>query len=133
MTEQKNLILAIAVSVAILVGWDHFYVPKHPPAPPSQEQSVPTPSATPGSQSPAATTPPQVPAQPVAAAPSVSPEEMRAKALAAAPRIHIATPSLSGSLSPIGARLDDLSLVNYHETPDPSSPEILSALEKLRH
>ena len=44
--------------------------------------------------------------------------------LAEAPRVNIATPRLNGSIDLAGARLDDLTLVNYHETTDPNSPEI---------
>jgi YidC/Oxa1 family membrane protein insertase len=39
--------------------------------------------------------------------------------------VHIETPSLSGSISLKGGRIDDLSLVKYRETVDPSSPPIV--------
>lgn len=48
----------------------------------------------------------------------------RAAALAAAPRIRVNTPRLHGSISLLGGRVDDLTLVDYHETIDPNSPEI---------
>src|SRR5260370_27799343 len=41
------------------------------------------------------------------------------------PRVRIETPSLSGSISLKGGRIDDLSLVKYRETVDPSSPPIV--------
>ena len=34
------------------------------------------------------------------------------------------TPRLHGSIDLLGARLDDLTLANYHETVDPKSPEV---------
>ena len=64
-----------------------------------------------------------------AAVPSVTtpdPDAMvtREEALAESARVNINTPSLHGSVSLTGARLDDLTLVKYHETVDPSSPEV---------
>ena len=44
--------------------------------------------------------------------------------LAEAPRIEIKTPKVAGSIALIGARLDDLTLVDYNETADPKSPKI---------
>ena len=41
------------------------------------------------------------------------------------PRVKIDTPRLSGSISLKGARIDDLSLVQFRETVDPSSPAIV--------
>src|SRR5215468_2169999 len=49
----------------------------------------------------------------------------RDAALAASPRVRIETPSLSGSISLRGARIDDLSLLKYRETVDPNSPPIV--------
>ena len=46
-------------------------------------------------------------------------------AIASAPRIKIDTPRLSGSISLKGARIDDLSLVQFRETVDPASPAIV--------
>jgi YidC/Oxa1 family membrane protein insertase len=61
-----------------------------------------------------------------AAAPklAVPAEVTRAQALAASPRVPIATPSLKGSISLRGARLDDLFLVKYSQTTDKGSPPV---------
>ena len=59
--------------------------------------------------------------QPAAAAPVVS----RDTAIAASPRIKIDTPRVIGSISLKGARIDDLSLVQFRETVDPKSPAIV--------
>ena len=59
--------------------------------------------------------------QPASAGPIVS----RDTAIAASPRIKIDTPRLSGSISLKGARIDDLSLVQFRETVDPTSPAIV--------
>src|SRR5438874_4058560 len=61
------------------------------------------------------------PAQPASAAPAVS----RDSAVAATPRLKIDTPRLIGSISLKGARIDDLSLVQFREPVDPTSPAIV--------
>ena len=48
----------------------------------------------------------------------------RDAAIAASPRVKIDTPGLIGTISLKGARIDDLSLVKFRETVDPSSPAI---------
>jgi len=49
----------------------------------------------------------------------------RQAVLGQAPRIKITSPRLHGSISLIGGRLDDLTFADYHERPDPRSPEIV--------
>jgi YidC/Oxa1 family membrane protein insertase len=49
----------------------------------------------------------------------------REAALAASQRVAIETPSLSGSISLKGGRIDDVVLSKYHETVDPKSPNIV--------
>jgi YidC/Oxa1 family membrane protein insertase len=89
------------------------------------------PAPQPGGTTPPATTPQtgvapapsaSTPAtnQPASAAP-VS----RDAAIASTPRVKIDTPRLSGSISLKGARIDDLSLLQFRETVDPSSPPIV--------
>jgi YidC/Oxa1 family membrane protein insertase len=46
------------------------------------------------------------------------------EAVANAPRLTISTPKLNGSISMLGARIDDLSLNTYRETLDANSPEV---------
>lgn len=48
----------------------------------------------------------------------------RAEAVARSPRVAIDTPFLSGSISLVGGRLDDLFLKTYRETVDPRSPPV---------
>ena len=49
----------------------------------------------------------------------------REVAIAAAPRIKIETPRVSGSISLKGARIDDLALIQFRDTVDPKSPAIV--------
>ncbi|WP_293900611.1 membrane protein insertase YidC [Phenylobacterium sp.] len=58
------------------------------------------------------------------AQPLVPPALTRQAAVAASPRVPIATPSLKGSLSLRGARIDDLYLTGYRETLDKTSPPV---------
>ena len=107
--DQKNLFTAIIVSIAILLGWQLFvarYLPKPPPEPVQTEQTQPTTATAPsGAGAPA------VPAPPPAA-------------LVNAPRLKIAAPAVRGSMSLLGARLDDVVLNDYRETIAPNSPNV---------
>jgi len=58
------------------------------------------------------------------AAPTVPIAVTRQAAIAASPRVPIATPALKGSLSLKGGRIDDLYLVKYRETLDKNSPPV---------
>ncbi len=137
--QQRNLFIAIALSLVILFVFQFFLAP-HPTQQPQQQaqQQVPAPGApvpaqgaqapAPGQQAPA----PQPSAQqaPSRAAPGMTgtpPASFapRAEVLAQSPRITVANPRLAGSIDLTGARLDDLTLVKYHETVDPKSPEIV--------
>ena len=61
-----------------------------------------------------------------AGAPSLTapPAVTRAAALAASVRVPVSTPSLKGSISLRGARLDDLFLVKFRQTTDKNSPPV---------
>src|SRR3954467_4476620 len=131
MTDQKNTILAIVLSALVLIGWQIFFglpqVEKQKQIAQQQAQEraqQPAPTTTqPGTapQQPPSTAP-QAPGQPTAAP---GQPMTREAALAASPRVRIETPSLAGSLSLKGARIDDLSLIKYRETVDPRSPPIV--------
>jgi YidC/Oxa1 family membrane protein insertase len=127
--DNKNLILAIALSVVVLLGWNYFYgVPqmeRQRQAQTTGQQSAsqpgsavpPTPSQAGGPSVPAPGTVPQA-----ASAPVVEPREA---ALQRSPRVRIETPAIAGSIALKGGRIDDVSLKNYHETVDRRSPNIV--------
>ncbi|WP_114394951.1 membrane protein insertase YidC [Oleisolibacter albus] len=127
MTDQKNLILAIVISVAILFGF-HFFVEL--PRQKAQQENLArqqalsgetiTP-AEPGTAPPPAPTTPGVDAAAIAQAPLRS----RDAVLGESGRVTINTPRLHGSINLKGGRLDDLTLANYNVTPDPKSPEVV--------
>jgi len=113
MTDQRNLLLAIVLSIAILLGFQFLYEgPKVQQRQAEQarqtEQTVNVPAPT--AQAPEA--------------PKDRPQ-LLAEQFAAGTRVKIATPSLHGSVNLLGGRIDDLTLANYHVTPDPKSPEIV--------
>ncbi len=119
--QQKNLILAITLSMAVVFGWQYFYA--GPKMKDEQErlkrlqaQSQST-SATPGGTAVGA--PGQV-AVPGAIAPAAA--LTREQALATSPRVAIDTPLLKGSIALKGARIDDVALAKYRETVKPDSP-----------
>src|SRR5690242_13920803 len=134
MTDNKNTILAIALSALVLIAWQYFYGIPHEKARQEQlqQQQLKQTAQTPAAQTaqPNQPTQPVQPTQPAGAAPQVpgaaqtaAPASIsRADALAASPRVAIDTPSLKGSIALKGGRIDDLALVKYHETVDPKSP-----------
>jgi YidC/Oxa1 family membrane protein insertase len=104
MTENRNLILTIVLTGAILLGWQYLWPAKAPirPVAPTTLSAVETPQ-------PASMT---------------APPENKMVSLMAAPRVKIQNSQIAGSLALTGARLDDVSLLKYQETVDPSSPNI---------
>src|SRR5437764_1027027 len=126
--EQKNLLLAIVLSVGILIGFQFLFEKLRPPVPPPSP-AVPTRTA-PATPSPGTAAPGVTPGGPgttapatgTAAAPGV---ETREQAIAEQPRVRINTPRLHGSVALTGGRIDDLTLATYHETVDPKSPEVV--------
>ncbi|CUW37753.1 putative Membrane protein insertase YidC [Magnetospirillum sp. XM-1] len=124
MNDQRNLFVAIAISVAILIGWQYFF-PSKQPEPVAQSQSADankTASSPANAPTPAnAASPAQVPGTPAAA---VQTGASRGDALAKSRRIAIQTPSMHGSIALTGARIDDITLVKYRETPAADAREI---------
>src|SRR5271156_833568 len=122
--EQRNLLIAIVLSVGILIAFQFVFERIRPAQPPGLTPGAPvTAPATPSTASrPAAS------AQGTAtSAPGVAPAqsaETREAVIAEQPRVKIDTPRLHGSINLLGGRLDNLTLANYHETVDPKSPEV---------
>lgn len=112
MEEQnnKNLILAMVLSAAVMIVWFIFFPPPEPPATavPSQTASeVAAPATAPAAGPTSAVTDPSTVTE-----------------VAEAPRLKIDTPTLAGTISLVGARIDDLQLKGYRETLAPNSPEV---------
>jgi YidC/Oxa1 family membrane protein insertase len=123
--EQRNLLIAIVLSVGILMAFQFIFERMRPPQPPpgltpGTPVTASAPPSTQGGSAPAQGVAPNAPG----AAPVHAPESREA-AIAGQPRIKIDTPRLHGSINLVGARLDDLTLAKYHETVDPKSPEVV--------
>src|SRR5579875_1902005 len=104
--EQRNLLIAIVLSIAILIAFQFVYERLYPPAPLHH-----------------------APATAPAQRPAVGPSGVRippapAASIAGQPRIAIDTPALHGSIALAGARFDNLALTKYHVTVDPKSPHV---------
>ena len=111
--DQKRLFLAIAISVAILLIFQVLIAP-HLAQPPHPGQTPPQQTATQQS-------PPPAQAQGPAGAPTSTAAHAVPKQV---PRVKIAAHRVSGSISLLGARLDDLVLTDYRETLAPDSPKV---------
>ena len=112
MNDSKNLILAVALSALVLLGWswaaNRFFPTANPPATKMEngkQQSLPQPQAQPATVRPKAL-------------------RNRAQVLASTPRIRIQTPSLQGSINLKGAQIDDLTLVRQRQTIAKNSPPV---------
>lgn len=129
MENSRNFLIAMALSIAVLIGWQFFVIHPRSEAQRQLEQSQQATLQTPTTPAGTAQDPAVSPAGRESVVPtSQSPEvtgQTRDAALAASPRIPIDTPAVSGSINLQGARLDDLRLKGYHETVDDSSPTIV--------
>jgi YidC/Oxa1 family membrane protein insertase len=123
--EQRNLLIAIVLSVGILIAFQFAFERMRPAQPPGMNPGTPTTETT----TPSTASRPAPPAQGTSTtAPGAAPlqaAETRETAITEQPRVKINTPRLHGSINLLGARLDDLTLANYHETVDPKSPEVV--------
>jgi YidC/Oxa1 family membrane protein insertase len=138
--NNKNFIMAIALSIAVLLGWQYFYngpktqerealkqqqAQQKKQAPPSQQSPSPAPAPSAADGSPPK---PTGDAAPIAAGlPDAAPTPQgtdRKSALAKSERLSIETPKLKGSLSLSGARIDDLVMTKYRVEANPSSAAV---------
>ena len=117
MTDQKNTLLAIVLSLIVLVGWQYFFglgqVRQQPQNATQTQQGQQVPGSSPNG-------PLAVPGQ----ANTIAPKITRAEALKKSARVAVETPNIKGSIALKGGRIDDVLLTHYHETIDPHSPLI---------
>ena len=108
--DNRRLFLAIAISLAILLGFQYL-LPRQNVA---QQRQI---AATVTKNSPSGTNPVSSPL-----GSSAVPQTPAAPLPANVPRLRIVAPRLEGSVDLLGARLDQLVLRDYHETVSTSSP-----------
>ncbi|WP_207140753.1 membrane protein insertase YidC [Roseibium aggregatum] len=131
MSENRNTILAIVLSLIVLLGWQYFVagpqLERQQAELQAQQEDAEAARQAAGGANPDAPRPSTASgtSAPSLAAGGAVTFESRKQAVAASERVSIDTPLLSGSLNLTGARLDDLRLKDYHETVDKSSPTIV--------
>jgi len=132
MTDNRNTIIAVILSGLVLIAWQYFYnVPQMEKQRAAQQAQAELQKSQSPSQASPSQASPSSPPPPAGSAPSAVPTAAapaaigRDSAIAATARVKIDTPRLSGSISLKGARIDDLSLVQYRETVNPASPAIV--------
>ena len=128
LSEQRNLVVAIVLSLAVLVGFQYFYeVPRverqeaeeaaRRAATGTEETVMPAPATGRGAETLPAGAAPTAPA-------TVGESENRSSALARSPRLPIRNARVHGSLPVVGRRIDDLILNDYKVTLAKDSPDI---------
>jgi YidC/Oxa1 family membrane protein insertase len=116
MSENRNLVLAMVLSLAVYLGWTYFVSgPQMKTEQAKRAHAAEVAKVQSGAAAPGA---PQAAAQ-------VAHLSLADALKRGGPRIAIQTPSVDGTLLLKGARLDDLRLKNYRETVDKKSPEIV--------
>ena len=107
--DQKRLILAIAISVAILLGFQLLVRPQLPHLPAQLATETPAANTSRADGNPGT---------PVA----ISPGAVGRAVPKNVPRIQISANRVRGSISLLGGRIDDLVLTDYRETLEANSP-----------
>jgi YidC/Oxa1 family membrane protein insertase len=108
--DQKRLFLAIAISLAIVLGFQWLVAPHlaKPPARTAQTDQTPAKTAV-------------TPAEGSAGSAAASAAQPVPKNV---PRVKIVGQRVEGSVSLLGGRIDDLILTDYRETLAPDSPDV---------
>jgi YidC/Oxa1 family membrane protein insertase len=112
LSDNRNMLLAIVLSVIVLLGWsilsERFFPTASEPSTKfenGKQVALPKPQADPTADAPAAI-------------------RSRTAVLRETPRVAIYTPSLKGSINLRGARIDDLVLVRHRQDLAANSPPI---------
>jgi len=125
LTDRRNLILTVVLSLLVLFGWtwmsDRYFPQSKRAAPTATITGRNTPNA-PTSATPSDTAPVAAGSVPAGAAPTGTRD--RIAVLSETPRVQIATPLLAGSVNLHGARIDDLVMTTQRETIAKDSPPV---------
>lgn len=134
--DNRNMLLAIVLSVIVFVAWTYFYAAPQAEREAQQraameerlqQQQQLGEAARPNLPLPGdAATSPGAPATDIPSMPGMpGMPASREAVLAQSPRVIVDTPSKVGSINLRGGRIDDLVLRDYRETVDPDSPNIV--------
>jgi len=113
--ESRNTVIFLVCAVVLFFVYNMFVLE---PAAKRRQAEAAHQAAVAQAQHPAGV------AGKTAATIQVPPAVTRKAALAASPRVAVVTPSLKGSISLRGGRIDDLYLTNYRESVDKASPPV---------
>jgi YidC/Oxa1 family membrane protein insertase len=147
--EQRNLLLAVAASIAILLGWQFLFegprlekqqaaqeaaklaqpAKKNPSAPNAVTPTAPTAPADGATLPRSPTADAMVPSPPGSVqVPGASviraAKPPREAVIANQRRVRIEAKRLRGSILLKGGQIDDLTMIDFRETTDPTSPQI---------
>jgi YidC/Oxa1 family membrane protein insertase len=130
--DNKNLMTAIVLSLAVLLGWQYFFAMPKLREEQARKEFTKELEAQRGAAGQASGGLPGVASSPSAQTSETAPKAgqptlapvSRDESLKLSPRIAIKTPSLEGSIALKGGRLDDLVLAKYRETVDPNSAKV---------
>jgi YidC/Oxa1 family membrane protein insertase len=123
--NNRNLILAVALSIVLFFGWEFamnwFYPESRHPAPVATQTA-----AAPADQVQGTAPPPKVTRNREGGLLDAADIAVEKKDLAAdlnAPgRVRIDAPAVVGSINPVGARIDDIELKDHRQTVEKDSP-----------
>ena len=126
MNEQNNFLMAVVLCLAVLLGWQFFVVEPKVQAERAQIAAQSETETQPQAGQQAALGQPNspdalpVPSQSVTKPVSTS---TSASAFERSPRVKIQTGEVQGSIALMGARFDDLTLVEYRQSLAPDAPQ----------
>ena len=135
MSDHRNLIIAIALSLAILLGFQFFWEAPRQERQQQQQAEIQASQGTNGSMIPAAPgaaggaisgATGTIPGAPAATAMPGTANALASRdaALKQSPRVSVNGIRLGGSIALKGARIDDLTLLDYKATIDKDSPAV---------
>ncbi len=128
---DRNLILAIVLSLGVFVAWDFFVLSPQREAQRAAQAELALKVEQPGEAAQQLSPGGDIGGGLIGAAAELSVDEALAKSPA---RVPIRTATFEGSINLRGGRLDDLKLMQYHETVDDESPVIrLLSPEETKH
>ena len=127
--DQRNLLLAIVLSLAILLSfemsYEFIYGPRQPVEVPPSGETLTQDGQTASAPAPGTAGVPALPPGGGGVTPGIAGVTARDDVMARGPRVSIETPTLRGSISLVGARVDDLTLIRYRESIEEDSEQIV--------
>ncbi|GGD61534.1 membrane protein insertase YidC [Croceicoccus mobilis] len=126
MENQRNIIVALVLVALLLFGWDsamQYFYPQ--PTEPVEQTTVDPTVTTTAAEDEAPTSRGRDREGGLKSASDIETEERDlATALVEADRVKIEAPAISGSINPVGARIDDLTLNRHTQTVAKDSPPV---------